>query len=148
MERGFRDAYRKKYERNDRMSYIQKKRMLNKICLSIVIFFSLSYESVAVTCYICLPQSCDMALKYAMDTKQKTSLEARLDDFIGAINANTNQTKNQTKIIEQEILAYRRLRNRIKKEGLMLQEASHISKQIKDNGALGIQIYNIQKGKQ
>jgi hypothetical protein len=80
--------------------------------------------------------------------KERENLTDRLDDFIGVIKANIRQTKNQTKIIEQEILAYKRLRERIKKEQLLLQEASHVTKQIKDSSNLVQIIHIMKKGKQ
>lgn len=96
---------------------------------------------------VCFPNiPCDNVIKCVMK-KQRETLKARLDDLIKAIKANTKQTKHQTKIIEQEVLAYRRLLERVKKESLSLKEASYISKKIKDSEALGTSINIIGKGK-
>ena len=94
----------------------------------------------------CFPASCDTVLKCAMK-KQRKSLKARLEDLINTIKENTEQTEHQTEIIEQEVLAYNRLLERVKKESLSLKEASYLVKKIKNSEALGTSIDIIGKGK-
>ena len=89
---------------------------------------------------------CDEVIDCAME-KQRDAIEARLNDLIKAIKANTKQTKHQTKIIEQEVLSYKRLLKRAHKESHSLKEASYLSKKIKDSEALGTSIDIIEKGK-
>jgi len=95
----------------------------------------------------CSSSTCAASLNYAMKTKQKESLKNRLDDLIKTIEANTKQTKHQTKIIEQEVLSYRRLLARVKKESLSLKEALFLSKKIKDSESLGVTVDILGKGK-
>lgn len=108
---------------------------------------SMTFNSCNIWPWFCIPNMpCDNVIKCVMK-KQRETLKARLDDLIKAIKANTKQTKHQTKIIEQEVLAYRRLLERVKKESLSLKEASYISKKIKDSEALGTSINIIGEGK-
>ena len=95
----------------------------------------------------CASSTCAASLNYAMKTKQKESLKKRLDDLIKTIEANTKQTKHQTKIIEQEVLSYKRLLARVKKESLSLKEALFLSKKIKDSESLGVTVDILGKGK-
>ena len=123
----------------------------NKPILFIVLLLTLGWNpqvaNAVISCYkICIKGDCDGVIDCAMK-KQRDVLEARLDDLINTIKANTKQTKHQTKIIEQEVLAYRRLLERVKKESLSLKEASYLSKKIKDSEALGTSINIIGKGK-
>ena len=94
----------------------------------------------------CLDKDCDTVLECAME-KQRNSLEDRLDDLKKAIEENTKQTEHQTKIIEQEVLAYNRLLARVKQESLSLKEASYLSKKMKDSESLGTIINTMGKGK-
>jgi len=119
-----------------------------KILLSILSIILITSKSSAIICMgECPSSTCDATLIYAMKLKQKKSISDRLDNFIGIIKANIRQTKNQTKIIKKEILAYSRLLERIQKEALMLKEANHISQQIRESTILGESIKIIQKGK-
>jgi len=94
----------------------------------------------------CASSPCDIGLTCVMQ-KQKRSLKARLDDLIHTIEENTKQTKHQTKLIEKEVLAYRRLLERIKKENLSLKEGVFLSKKIRDNESLSQNIDTLEKGK-
>ena len=78
--------------------------------------------------------------------KQRKTLNDRLDDLINTIKANTKQTEHQTKIIEQEVLAYKRLEARVRKEALSLKEARYLSKKIKDSVSIGSTIQTSKKG--
>ena len=113
---------------------------------SFIISFFLINTTVSQGCVICVSAPCNSVLTCAM-TKQRKSLKARLEDLINTIKENTKQTENQTKIIEQEVLAYRRLLERVKKESLSLKEASYLVKKIKNSEALGTSIDIIGKGK-
>jgi len=108
---------------------------------------TMTFNSCKIWPWFCVPNvPCDNVIKCVMK-KQRKTLEARLNDLIHAIEANTKQTEHQTKIIEQEVLAYKRLLERVKKESLSLKEASYLSKKIKDNEALDTSIDIIGKGK-
>jgi len=96
--------------------------------------------------WTCSSSPCDNILKDVMG-KQRDTLEARLDDLIDTIKANTKQTKYQTKIIKREVIVYKALLKRIEKESLSLKEASYLSKKIKDSEALGGTIDITRKGK-
>jgi len=125
------------------------KKIKTNILLGIFMIIIVTSKISAIICMgECSTESCDLTLTYAMKIKQKTSLSDRLDDFIGIIKANTRQTKNQTKIIKKEILAYTRLLERIKKEALMLQEADHVSQQMRENSFVSKNIKIIKKGKE
>jgi len=100
------------------------------------------YEIIPV---FCQKTSCDKVLKCVMK-KQRETLNDRLDDLINTIKANTKQTKHQTKIIEQEVLAYRRLEARVKKEALSLKEARYLSNKIKNSVSIGSTIETSKKG--
>jgi len=121
--------------------------MERRISIGLLIVVMYTSQCNAIRCPVCLPQKCDNVIEYAMETKQYESIKDRLDDFIGIIDANTRQTLSQTGIIEQEVLAYRRLRERIKHESFLLQKASHLSKKIKNNSILEKEIHIINKGK-
>jgi len=96
----------------------------------------------------CIPLiPCTGVLNCVME-KQKNTLEARLDDLKHTIEANTKQTIHQTKIIEQEVLAYKRLLERVKIENISLKKASYLSKKIKDSKSLDMAVDTIKKGKQ
>ena len=124
------------------------------ILRSLIIGFYFTIYSVAGdTCVIfdiltmdCQDKDCDTVLQCAMG-KQRDSLEDRLEDLEKAIEENTEQTEHQTKIIEQEVLAYNRLLARVKQESLSLKEASYLSKKIKDSESLGTIINTMGKGK-
>ena len=123
----------------------------NKSILLIGILITLVFNSQtanAASCFgICPPGDCDDVIDCAMETQRK-ALEARLDDLIHTIEANTKQTKHQTKIIEQEVLAYNRLLERVKQESLSLKEAVYLTKKIKKSESLGITLDTIKKGKE
>ena len=131
---------------------MMKKEYLLKNSIIAFIFIIATQNSFAVICRVppyllCAPGGdCDKVIDCAMET-QRDAIEARLDDLINAIKANTKQTKHQTKIIEQEVLSYRRLLKRVQKESLSLKKASYLSKKIKDSEALGVNINIIGKGK-
>jgi len=112
-----------------------------------VCFLGLTTISHAYSCFkMCISSPCDNILKDVMG-KQRDTLEARLDDLIDTIKANTKQTKYQTKIIKREVIVYKALLKRIEKESLSLKEASYLSKKIKDSEALGGTIDITRKGK-
>jgi len=107
------------------------------------------------TCYFshppwswsCMSSPCDNVLNCVMN-KQRETIKNRLKDLVNTIKANTKQTKHQTKIIEQEVLAYRRLLARVKKESLSLKEASYLSKKIKNSESIGNTVDITRKGKE
>jgi hypothetical protein len=107
-----------------------------KIGLIFSILIFMSKEIVAV--FPCMPL-CDPDVTYAMG-KQRDTIKDRMDDFKSVVVANTKQTENQTLIIDQEILSYRRLLARVTKEAMLLKKASHISTTIKRNSAINIAI--------
>lgn len=109
---------------------------------------AITCPTISMSCYPspCCPGTCDISINYAMN-KQRTSISDRLDDFIGVIRANREQTNNQNKIIGQEILSYVRLRERIKKEALLLKNAAHLSRQIHGSTVIEHALKNIKKGK-
>jgi hypothetical protein len=108
---------------------------------------SSSFGTCEIWPWFCVPNiPCDKVIKCVMAQQRKT-IKARLDDLIHAIEENTRQTENQTKIIEQEVLSYTRLLKRVHKESLSLKEASHLSKKIKDSEALGATLDTTRKGK-
>jgi len=119
------------------------------LLISIIMLSIAPQKANAVVCWLvggCDIETCDGAIRYSMK-KQKKDLKERLEDLKKTINENTEQTEHQTKIIEQEVLAYRRLLVRIKKETLSLQEGVYLSKQISNSEILGTTIDISKKGK-
>ena len=95
----------------------------------------------------CLNKSCDPSIKYAMG-KQRDSLKHRLNDLLGALTNNNRATEDQTLIITYETKSYMRLKERVKIETILLDQASFYSHKSQEIADLIKRVYLINQTKQ
>lgn len=107
-----------------------------------IIIFILLSSNLSFACFGVA--GCDATVRKAM-TVQREVLVHRLDDLKLVMIANTKQTKNQTKIIKQEVLAYSRLLERIKLESMQLEKAKYLSKNIQKKRIIDAEASMIRK---